>query len=39
VTARDASGRYSAIQIMSSDELNFLLDTFCAKREGARRDI
>ena len=28
VTARDASDRYSAIQIMSSDELNFLLDTF-----------
>jgi hypothetical protein len=28
VAARDASDRYSAIQIMSSDELNFLLDTF-----------
>ena len=28
VAERDASDRYSAIQIMSSDELNFLLDTF-----------
>lgn len=27
VAARDASDRYSAIQIMSSDELKFLLDT------------
>jgi hypothetical protein len=26
--ARDASDRYCSIQIMSSDELNFLLDTF-----------
>jgi hypothetical protein len=32
LTARDASGRYSAIQIMSSDELKFLVDTF-AKSE------
>jgi hypothetical protein len=28
VAARDASDRYSAIQIMSSDELKFLVDTF-----------
>ena len=28
VSARDASDRYSAIQIMSSDELKFLVDTF-----------
>jgi hypothetical protein len=34
VAARDASGRYSAIQIMSSDELKFLVDTF-AKSESA----
>ena len=34
LTARDASDRYSAIQIMSSDELKFLLDTF-AKSETA----
>lgn len=27
VAARDASDRYSAIQIMSSDELKFLVDT------------
>jgi hypothetical protein len=32
VAARDASDRYSAIQIMSSDELKFLVDTF-AKSE------
>ena len=28
VAARDASDRYSAIQIMSSDELKFVVDTF-----------
>ena len=28
VAVRDASDRYSSIQIMSSDELKFLLDTF-----------
>ncbi len=28
VAARDTSDRYYAIRIMSSDELNFLLDTF-----------
>jgi hypothetical protein len=28
VAARDADDRYSAIQIMSSDELKFLVDTF-----------
>lgn len=28
VTARDASDRYSTIQIMSSDELKFLVNTF-----------
>jgi hypothetical protein len=34
VAERDASDRYSAIQIMSSDELKFLVDTF-AKSESA----
>ena len=34
VSARDASDRYSAIQIMSSDEFKFLVDTF-AKSESA----
>jgi hypothetical protein len=34
LTARDASERYSAIQIMSSDELKFLVDTF-VKSENA----
>ncbi len=34
LTARDASERYFAIQIMSSDELKFLVDTF-VKRENA----
>jgi hypothetical protein len=28
VDARNANGRYSSIQIMSSDEMNFLVDTF-----------
>jgi len=28
LTARDASDRYCTIQIMSSDELKFLVDTF-----------
>jgi hypothetical protein len=37
VTARDASDRYSAIQIMSSDELNFLLDTFA--QSGKAHDV
>ena len=32
IAARDASDRYSAIQIMSSDELKFLLDSL-AKSE------
>jgi hypothetical protein len=30
--ARDASERYSAIAIMSSDELKFLLDTFAKSK-------
>jgi hypothetical protein len=34
LTARDASDRYCSIQIMSSDELKFLVDTF-AKSESA----
>ncbi len=34
LTARDASDRYSAIAIMSSDELKFVVDTF-AKSESA----
>jgi hypothetical protein len=34
VAERDASDRYSAIQIMSSDELKFLVDKF-AKSENA----
>jgi hypothetical protein len=31
VAARDASDRYSAIQIMSSDELKCLVDTFAQR--------
>jgi hypothetical protein len=31
VAARAANDRYSAIQIMSSDELTFLLDTFAQR--------
>jgi hypothetical protein len=38
VVARDVSDQYSAIQIMSLDELNFLLGTF-AQSGKARRDI
>lgn len=37
LAARDASDRYSAIQIMSSDELRFLVDTF--GRSGNARDM
>jgi hypothetical protein len=33
LTARDASERYSAIQIMSSDELKFLVDTFVKRQK------
>jgi hypothetical protein len=32
LTARDASDRYCSIQIMSSDELKFLVDTFGQNR-------
>jgi hypothetical protein len=38
VATRDASDRYSSIQIVSSDELNFLLDTF-ARSEKAHNKI
>ena len=37
VVARDVSDQYSAIQIMSSDELNFLLDTFA--QSGKAHDV
>jgi hypothetical protein len=37
VVARDVRDRYSAIQIMSSDELNFLLDTFA--QSGKAHDV
>ena len=38
VATRDASDRYSSIQIVSSDELNFLLNTF-ARSEKAHNKI
>jgi hypothetical protein len=36
VAVRDGTHRYSSIQIVSSVELNFLLDNVCATREGVQ---